>query len=225
MKAYVVELEAVVPSLATVPVEEQERRTDALLDSLEDMAREGAYGIEVPAAFGGIGGKLGGRFYVQATEADAALDLGMSALREALSRIGCPEGLSGCGCWRSPSGRKKMKAMSERTVPGKASKPDQATRSPSPDRADGPGPLDDLVTGAEIGRRLGVTRERVRQWASDPRYQFPAFPRPSAASAERWSGAGAMWQNGPRSGRRRLPKSLVVRSTSSFHGHDDSLTT
>lgn len=33
---------------------------------------------------------------------------------------------------------------------------------------------DELVTGAEIARRLGVSRERVRQWASDEKYAFPA---------------------------------------------------
>ncbi len=42
MREYVVELEAVVPSLAAAPAEDQERRTDALLDALEAMAREGA---------------------------------------------------------------------------------------------------------------------------------------------------------------------------------------
>ena len=91
MREYVVELEAVVPSLATASVEEQERRADTLLDTLEAMAEEGAYGIEVPAAFGGLGGRLGGRFYVKAAEANTALELGMSALREALSKVGCPE--------------------------------------------------------------------------------------------------------------------------------------
>lgn len=32
--------------------------------------------------------------------------------------------------------------------------------------------LDDLVTGAEVGRRLGISRERVRQLAE--RDDFPA---------------------------------------------------
>ena len=32
---------------------------------------------------------------------------------------------------------------------------------------------DELVRGAEIGRRLGVSRERVRQWATDPKFGFP----------------------------------------------------
>lgn len=32
---------------------------------------------------------------------------------------------------------------------------------------------EEIVTGAEIGRRLGVSRERVRQWASDPKFSFP----------------------------------------------------
>lgn len=31
----------------------------------------------------------------------------------------------------------------------------------------------ELVTGAEIARRLGVSRERVRQWASNERQGFP----------------------------------------------------
>ncbi len=31
----------------------------------------------------------------------------------------------------------------------------------------------EVVSGAEVGRRLGVSRERVRQWANDPRYGFP----------------------------------------------------
>jgi len=32
---------------------------------------------------------------------------------------------------------------------------------------------EELVTGAEIGRRFGRSRERVRQWASDPKFGFP----------------------------------------------------
>lgn len=32
----------------------------------------------------------------------------------------------------------------------------------------------ELVTGAEIARRLGVSRERVRQWASNEKQGFPA---------------------------------------------------
>lgn len=32
---------------------------------------------------------------------------------------------------------------------------------------------EELVTGGEIGRRLGVSRERVRQWATDPKFGFP----------------------------------------------------
>lgn len=31
----------------------------------------------------------------------------------------------------------------------------------------------ELVSGAEIGRRLGVSRERVRQWAANPNLGFP----------------------------------------------------
>jgi predicted DNA-binding transcriptional regulator AlpA len=33
---------------------------------------------------------------------------------------------------------------------------------------------DDLVSGAEIGRRLGVSREAVRKWAKTPERRFPA---------------------------------------------------
>ncbi len=33
--------------------------------------------------------------------------------------------------------------------------------------------MDEFVTGAEIGRRLGVSRERVRQWAAHPSLRFP----------------------------------------------------
>ncbi len=33
--------------------------------------------------------------------------------------------------------------------------------------------MDELVTGAEIGRRLGVSRERVRQWAAAEGLGFP----------------------------------------------------
>ncbi len=32
----------------------------------------------------------------------------------------------------------------------------------------------ELVTAADIGRRLGVTRERVRQWVANDRLRFPA---------------------------------------------------
>jgi len=32
----------------------------------------------------------------------------------------------------------------------------------------------ELVSGAEIARRLGVSRERVRQWAANPNLRFPA---------------------------------------------------
>lgn len=37
----------------------------------------------------------------------------------------------------------------------------------------GPAPAQ-LVNGAEIGRRLNVSRERVRQWAANPNLSFPA---------------------------------------------------
>src|SRR5436309_3971175 len=46
----------------------------------------------------------------------------------------------------------------------------------------------DLVSGAEIGRRLGVSRERVRQWASDPKHDFPeSLGRVGGAKLWRWS--------------------------------------
>jgi len=32
----------------------------------------------------------------------------------------------------------------------------------------------ELVSGAEIGRRLNVSREGVRQWAANPKFGFPA---------------------------------------------------
>jgi predicted DNA-binding transcriptional regulator AlpA len=32
---------------------------------------------------------------------------------------------------------------------------------------------DELVSGAEIGRRLGVSRETVRKWAKQPTKGFP----------------------------------------------------
>jgi predicted DNA-binding transcriptional regulator AlpA len=32
---------------------------------------------------------------------------------------------------------------------------------------------EDLVSGAEIGRRLGVSREAVRKWAKTPERNFP----------------------------------------------------
>ena len=46
---------------------------------------------------------------------------------------------------------------------------------------------EDLVSGGEIGRRLGVSRERVRQWAADPKYGFPeALGRIGASKVWRW---------------------------------------
>lgn len=43
------------------------------------------------------------------------------------------------------------------------------------------------VTGAEIARRLGVTRERVRQWAQGKQYGFPpALRRVGSAKVWRW---------------------------------------
>lgn len=32
----------------------------------------------------------------------------------------------------------------------------------------------ELVSGAEIGRRLGVSREAVRKWAKAPQREFPS---------------------------------------------------
>ena len=39
-------------------------------------------------------------------------------------------------------------------------------------RAIGPAPVQ-LVNSAEIGRRLNVSRERVRQWTANPNLRFP----------------------------------------------------
>jgi hypothetical protein len=51
----------------------------------------------------------------------------------------------------------------------------------------------DFVSGAEIGRRLGVSRERVRQWASNPKYGFPpTLGRIGGAKIWRWE-AVARW--------------------------------
>lgn len=51
----------------------------------------------------------------------------------------------------------------------------------------GGGVDDELVSGAEIGRRLGVSRERVRQWASDPKYRFPdTLGRVGGAKIWKW---------------------------------------
>lgn len=66
MREYVVQLEAVVPSLAATSVEDRQSRTDALLDTLETVARDEVYGIKVPAAFGRLGGKRGGCFHMEA---------------------------------------------------------------------------------------------------------------------------------------------------------------
>jgi len=46
---------------------------------------------------------------------------------------------------------------------------------------------DELVTGAEIPRRLGVSRERVRQWASNGKFVFPvSLGRFGSAKLWRW---------------------------------------
>ncbi len=44
----------------------------------------------------------------------------------------------------------------------------------------------EVVSGAEVGRRLGVSRERVRQWATDPKYGFPI--------SLGWVGGAKVWQ-------------------------------
>jgi hypothetical protein len=44
----------------------------------------------------------------------------------------------------------------------------------------------EVVSGAEVGRRLGVSRERVRQWATDPKYGFP--------TSLGWVGGAKVWQ-------------------------------
>lgn len=46
---------------------------------------------------------------------------------------------------------------------------------------------EDLVSGAEIGRRLGVSREAVRKWASSPEREFPS---PLARVGALWCGTG-----------------------------------
>ena len=52
---------------------------------------------------------------------------------------------------------------------------------------------DELVTGSEIGRRLGVSRQRVYQWLKAPNLRFPKPLRLNArivlwrwADVERW---------------------------------------
>lgn len=62
-------------------------------------------------------------------------------------------------------------------------------------------PDDEHVTGAEIGRRLGVSRERVRRWAHHPRLRFPAsLGRIGVARVSRWRDVEAWMQ---RRGERR----------------------
>lgn len=68
---------------------------------------------------------------------------------------------------------------------------------------------DELVTGAEIARRLGVSRERVRQWASDAKYGFPeTIGRFGSAKLWRW-GDVARWTE-ERRGSIRPPARLRV---------------
>ena len=91
--------------------------------------------------------------------------------------------------------RKRTVTMSRTTDTRKAGTPHPPTRSLHRDRPDHTGELGELVTGAEIGRRLGVSRERVRQWAADPRYQFPApLGRIGRAVVWRWGDIAAWVQ-------------------------------
>lgn len=54
---------------------------------------------------------------------------------------------------------------------------------------------DDLVTGGDIGRRLGVSRERVRQWATGEQYGFPeSVARLGAARVWRWADVEAWYE-------------------------------
>lgn len=54
---------------------------------------------------------------------------------------------------------------------------------------------EELVTGAEIGRRLGVTRECVSQWATTERYGFPAaVARIGASKVWRWGDVQAWFE-------------------------------
>lgn len=47
---------------------------------------------------------------------------------------------------------------------------------------------EDLVSGAEIGRRLGVSREAVPKWAKAPDRDFPApLARAGRSVARDWS--------------------------------------
>ena len=58
----------------------------------------------------------------------------------------------------------------------------------------------ELVTAADIGRRLGVTRERVRQWAANDRLGFPApSGRVGRSPVWEWKPVAA-WAATPRKG-------------------------
>lgn len=65
----------------------------------------------------------------------------------------------------------------------------------------------ELVTGSEIARRLGVSRQRVYQWLDNPRL---GFPRPLRLTARivlwRWADVEAWWTR--RDARRSEPARL-----------------
>lgn len=64
--------------------------------------------------------------------------------------------------------------------------------------------LDDLVTGAEIGRRLGISRERVRQLAG--RDDFPvSLGRLGKARVWRWADIQRWAEHQPPGARARTP--------------------
>lgn len=57
-------------------------------------------------------------------------------------------------------------------------------------------PEDELVTGGEIGRRLGVSRERVSQWATREQYGFPdVLGRIGASKVWRWGDVSAWYES------------------------------
>ena len=60
-------------------------------------------------------------------------------------------------------------------------------------------PRPELVSGAEIARRLNVSRECVRQWAASPKLGFPA---PVARVGAPWCGSGLLSLVGPSNVRR-----------------------
>jgi len=65
---------------------------------------------------------------------------------------------------------------------------------------------EDLVTGSEVGRRLGVSRQRVYQWLANPRLKFPPPLRLSSRIVLwRWAEVAAWY------GRREAGRSEPVR--------------